>query len=632
MLVSQRSITRRDFLKSATFLGAALTIRPNWSVLSASEEPARLRANQPDTPYNQAHWLTAHNAYANPVDGYPYYTLGNDPIDNFYTNQRSSITDQLHYGVRALMLDIWWDQPNNRIVCSHEKNFDIPFQMILNEIVDFMHDNPNEVITLFFEDYISGHYQVLSEMLAGTHLWFGNELCEAVLKQGWPTLKQMCQDKTRLVAFMEKTRVADQHISQPIPYLYAYVVETTYGQTGIDGATNINTWSTRRSESAPQAGPAKLQVGRERMSTENTLALVNHFKNTPFWSTSDYANNINRRDFLKQHIDYYIWNNRRVPNFLALDFADVGGGRDAISYLGTKKSMYGFSWTPFIGQMHPDTIDWDTEYFISMPGPWFLVGIEVIDEGGYGITNIMTYGTTDNSNQDLSIFPASCRALDDPNIGWVNNEFKGKHRSFVCPQGTYIDAIQVAKHHQWGIVNLRCHMKGQGWANWITDNEKEDAEVVTIPHIVDRISGFHIKYEGGHGLVDMRYCWSGSMDTLAVGETLEVGRKLYSQDFWYSLDMQIDGNLVLYRSPVRQAMWATGTQKTLIYPRDTIQNRLIMQNDGNLVMYSDKMKPVWASNTNKPENQGAILRLQNDGNLVIYKGTKALWASNTVDR
>jgi hypothetical protein len=632
MSVSHRSITRRTFLKSAACAGALLAIPPNWRVLPLNEEPAWQLSNNLDKPYNQAHWLAAHNAFTNPHNGYSL-------DDNFYTNQRSSITDQLQYGVRGLLLDIYWqNNPNdrfyNQIVCAHtatviRQERDILFQDVLNEITTWMQrqENRDEVVTLFFEDYINGHHDTLAQQLRATGLWFNNARCEKAATGGWPTLREMCQqdpqnhESHRLVAFVEKTPLDKQNTSDKIPHTYDYVVETKYGHTGVDEATNIDTWATKRSASAPLDGPAKLR----RISAENTLALVNHFKNTPFWTTSNYANRLNHLGFLKQHIDYYIWNNRRVPNFLALDFADVGGGREAIAYLGTKQAMYGYSWTPFVGEMHPGTIDWDTEYFISMPAPYYLVGIEVIDEGGYGITNMMTYGTADYHKQNLGIFPAFGRALKDPNVGWVNNEFKGKQRSFVCPQGTYIDAVQVAKHHKWGIVNLRCHMRDRGWANWITDNEKENAEAVTVPHIVSRICGFHIKYEGGHGLVDMRYSWAGGLDTLAPGDTLEVGRTLRSSDLWYSLEMQSDGNLVLYRSPDRQALWATHTNKKLA-------TQVVMQGDGNLVLYTADRKPLWASNTNAPKNQGAVLRLQNDGNLVIYKGTKAIWASHTVDR
>jgi hypothetical protein len=652
MLFSHRPFTRREFLKSAASLGAFLAISPNWnvlpgsvesdwlhsnlSVLPFSGETTKLYSNNLNTRYNQIRCLTAHNAFSNPNRGYST----SDPI---FTNQRISITSQLTFGVRALMLDVYWqNDPQkpyyNQVVCAHSNliirpEYDIRFQSILDEITTWMQkpENKNEVVTLFFEDYVDGHHNILAQQLRSTKLWFDNAQCESAAIEGWPTLGDMCHNNQRLVAFVEKTPLQKQKESfddpkKLIPHTYDYVVETTYGED----STNIDNWSNNRSSSAPLDGPAKFQKTDtktriiKRISTENSLALVNHFKTFPNWQSSDYKGKINHISFLQKHIDYYIWNNHRVPNFLALDFVDVGGSKEALDYLGTKQPMFGYSWTPFIGEMHPKTIDWSTEYFISIPAPWFLAGIDVIDEGGYGITNMMTYGSTDYHKQDLAIFPAFGRAHDDPHIGWVNNEFSGKKRSFMCPQGTYIDAIQVAKHHQWGIVNLRCHMQGRGWANWITNNEKENAEAISVPHIVNRIGGFHIQYQGGHGLVDMRYCWAGGQDTLATGDKLEVARMLHSPNSWYSLEMQTDGNLVLYRSPDRLALWSTNTNKKKA-------TQVIMQDDGNLVLYTADMKPLWASNTNASENRGAVLRLQNDGNLVIYKGTKAIWSSKTVD-
>jgi hypothetical protein len=54
------------------------------------------------------------------------------------------------------------------------------------------------------------------------------------------------------------------------------------------------------------------------------------------------------------------------------------------------------------------------------------------------------------------------------------------------------------------------------------------------------------------------------------------------------LDMQTDGNLVLYSGS--SAVWATGTEG---HPGAY----LVMQNDGNLVLYDSMGSPLWATNT-----------------------------------
>src|SRR5579872_4852233 len=46
--------------------------------------------------YNEVSFLTTHNAFASSAYGY------------FITSQTLSIPEQLQYGVRALMIDLWW--------------------------------------------------------------------------------------------------------------------------------------------------------------------------------------------------------------------------------------------------------------------------------------------------------------------------------------------------------------------------------------------------------------------------------------------------------------------------------------------------------------------------------------------
>jgi hypothetical protein len=67
-------------------------------------------------------------------------------------------------------------------------------------------------------------------------------------------------------------------------------------------------------------------------------------------------------------------------------------------------------------------------------------------------------------------------------------------------------------------------------------------------------------------------------------------------------------------------MWAAGTNDQGVVELD-------MQVDGNLVLYNATGVP-WNSGTEG--NPGAYLRMQDDGNLVIY-GTNgaAIWSTNT---
>lgn len=94
--------------------------------------------------------------------------------------------------------------------------------------------------------------------------------------------------------------------------------------------------------------------------------------------------------------------------------------------------------------------------------------------------------------------------------------------------------------------------------------------------------------------------------TLRVGQVLSANSRITSPDGNYRLEMQGDGNLVLY-SPNR-VTWHAGTFNQ---PAD----RLILQADGNLVLYDAQGKYYWATMT----DSGSYLTLQNDGNLVLYR-------------
>jgi hypothetical protein len=107
---------------------------------------------------------------------------------------------------------------------------------------------------------------------------------------------------------------------------------------------------------------------------------------------------------------------------------------------------------------------------------------------------------------------------------------------------------------------------------------------------------------------------------IAPGEGLVAGESFDSCDGRFSLAMQTDGNLVIYRGAAG-ALWATSTHGTDGYVA-------VMQTDGNFVVYGKHSNPLWASKTDG--HGGASLDMQDDGNLVVYSsGHSALWTSGT---
>ena len=162
-------------------------------------------------------------------------------------------------------------------------------------------------------------------------------------------------------------------------------------------------------------------------------------------------------------------------------------------------------------------------------------------------------------------------------------------------------------------------------------------------------SRFKVRYTTSDGGgVMARFCDSSGCDTgwvfiqrsaldtihcgyLNPGEGLGNAQTLNSCDGRFSLTMQQDGNLVLYRNPIiylfdGAALWSSNT------PGNNRRNTSVfMQGDGNLVVYNDPFiswTPIWNSGT--PGYWNSWLALQNDGNMVLYyPGGSYTWNSQT---
>jgi hypothetical protein len=117
-------------------------------------------------------------------------------------------------------------------------------------------------------------------------------------------------------------------------------------------------------------------------------------------------------------------------------------------------------------------------------------------------------------------------------------------------------------------------------------------------------------------------------------QALSQGDTVVSCNGQFSLDLQTDGNLVLYSGAANaaNALWDTATDAG---DGRTPGYRAIMQEDGNFVLYdahgTADANRLWSSDTSG--HPGAYVDVQDDGNLVIYVGiaspSNALWATGT---
>src|SRR3954454_6051192 len=99
---------------------------------------------------DQVSFLTAHNAFANGVDG-----GFAPPILNLFPNQNRGLNQQLADGVRGFMFDIY--QTRDGAILCHQSCFlvsrPVALSVDLQRIVDFLRANPSEFVTVFLEDY-----------------------------------------------------------------------------------------------------------------------------------------------------------------------------------------------------------------------------------------------------------------------------------------------------------------------------------------------------------------------------------------------------------------------------------------------------------------------------------------------
>lgn len=96
-------------------------------------------------------------------------------------------------------------------------------------------------------------------------------------------------------------------------------------------------------------------------------------------------------------------------------------------------------------------------------------------------------------------------------------------------------------------------------------------------------------------------------DTLAPGQRMSPGYALVASNGTYNLQMQGDGNFVIYLNGVAQ--WSTATN-------GNPGAYAVMQNDGNLVVYRSDGHPLWAR-PGATRVAGSRLVMQTDGNLVV---------------
>ncbi|GAB4838699.1 hypothetical protein Ancab_028242 [Ancistrocladus abbreviatus] len=262
-------------------------------------------------PFNRYSWLTTHNSFAKLGQRSATGSLVLSP-----TNQQDSVTSQLNNGVRGLMLDMY-DFENDIWLCHsfggkcYNYTAFQPAINVLKEIQVFLENHPEEIITIFIEDYVTSP-KGLTKVFDAAGLrkfWFP---VSRMPKNGgdWPIVDDMIQHNQRLIVFTSKSY---KEASEGIAYEWKYVAENQYGNGGMIAGSCPS-----RAESPPMN------------ATTRSLVLVNYFPDVPDIATACKHNSAPLISMLET---CYRAARNRWANFIAVDFykrSDGGGAAEAV--------------------------------------------------------------------------------------------------------------------------------------------------------------------------------------------------------------------------------------------------------------------------------------------------------------
>ena len=244
--------------------------------------------------YNEVAYLTTHNAFNSDQDGL------------LFPNQTYNIASQLNDGVRGLMIDVYNDLFGTPVVYHSIIALGyIPLSDIFNDIKIFLDNNPNEVITIILECYVTANdiEDEINQSGLSNYLYTHNTV--------WPTLQNMINNDNRLVIFSD---VDDASSSQNwYHYVWEYAVETHYS------VGNINDFTCDFNRGDPL----------------NDLFIFNHFVTdaTLGYGLYNESNDVNANPFFINRALNCQTQTNKFPNFVTVDYYELGDGLAVVDQL-----------------------------------------------------------------------------------------------------------------------------------------------------------------------------------------------------------------------------------------------------------------------------------------------------------
>ena len=234
-----------------------------------------------DRPFDQAAWATTHNSMSAASDGW------------LVPSQEHGELRQLHDGVRGLMLDVH-EQDGQAWLCHGYCSLGSqPLVEGLAELRVYLGTDPDAVITLILENYVSA--ELLEQAFAASGLL---ELCSThPAGEPWPTVAEMIAAGERVVV------LADDEGGER-PWL-------------------LPTWDHAWETSWNADVPEDLGCEPNRGDPNNALFILNNFLTDPV-SLPELAAQVNGQTFLEERAQSCWAQSGRIPNFVAVDFYATG--------------------------------------------------------------------------------------------------------------------------------------------------------------------------------------------------------------------------------------------------------------------------------------------------------------------
>lgn len=284
-------------------------------------------------PYNKIAQINVHNATSTLKPGF-FFNVINNPV----ADQQWNLQEQLNNGLRMFKIpvhpigsdNIPWsthtlqdreiDEVVNNMVqqlpffarsyaksiisCGLKKylweidSSNIRFLDILNQIKNFLDNNPREIITLelntFDMDKMKDQFLNTFKVSGlNSYIYTGNP------DNGWPTAGDMIANNQRLVIFVD-----DYIDEQGFLYSKQYITSNNYSFKSLEELNADNS-------------------GKARNSNANILFNMSHTITGKFSGSPSLANQANNYTVLMNHIQKSFNNINRYPNFISIDFVDI---------------------------------------------------------------------------------------------------------------------------------------------------------------------------------------------------------------------------------------------------------------------------------------------------------------------